>query len=240
MVALLIIGIILLALTFDAWVQHGTYALEALRLRTAAEDPSMLPPELRPVPEGLAFDPRHVWLQLVGKHDVRVGVDAFYPATLGAPDKVRLLDLGAPVWRGDVIATLERGGRKLEVQAPFDGHVVAVNPTVSRNPARVAEDPYADGWLYRIEPLKPARPMLRARTGRSGLEWLVREGQRLKELLVQVSTPADSALGATALDGGVPMPGAYPELPEASWRRLTEALLDPSAEPPQTRRGDSK
>ena len=236
MVALLVIGLILMALTFDVWVQRRAYTLEALRGLASAPEPSTLPPELRPVPEGLAFDPRHVWLELIGARAVRVGVDAFYPAALGRPEHVRLLDPGAPVRRGDVIATLERGGRELDVRAPFDGQVVAVNPAVSRTPGLIAEDPYASGWLYRIE---PARPMLRARTGRGGREWLAREGQRLKALLVQLSTPADPALGATALDGGVPVPDAYPQLPEEAWRRLTQELLDPSSEPPRPRRGDA-
>ncbi|MCB9647113.1 MAG: hypothetical protein H6730_11035 [Deltaproteobacteria bacterium] len=237
MVALLVIGFILLALTFDVWVQHRAYALDALRRRISAPDPLTLPPELRPVPEGLALDPRHVWLESMGKHAVRVGVDAFYPATLGRPDVVRTLDLGAPVWRGAVIATLARGDREMGVHAPFDGHVVAVNPALAQTPGLVAEAPYTEGWLYRIEPLTSARPMLGARTGRTAREWLAREGQRLKELLVKVSLPSDPALGATALDGGVPVPGAYPELPEEAWRRLTEELLEPAPEPPRSWRG---
>lgn len=227
MVALLVIVLILLALSFDLWVQRSAYALEVRRARAGGPDPLSLPPERRPAPSGLALDPRHLWLAPAGARAVRVGVDAFYPATLGRPDRVDLLEAGAPVSRGDVIATLERGGRRLFVRAPFDGRVRAVNRALGRTPGLVAEAPYDEGWLYRIDPTRPARPMLAARTGRAAHEWFEREGQRLKALLLSVTAPPDDALGATALDGGVPVPGAYAALPDEAWRRLATALFEP-------------
>jgi len=238
MVALFVIGLILLALTFDVWVQHRAYALEALRRRVGAPDPLTVPPELRSAPAGLAFDPRHVWLDVIGPQAVRVGVDAFYPTMLGRPDRVRLLDTGASVRRGEPIATLERAGRHLHVRAPFDGVVVDANPTLARDPGLIADAPYEDGWLYRIEPRPFSRPLMSARVGQAAREWLAREGQRLKALLVEVTAPPDAALGVTALDGGAPMPGAYAQLPEEAWRRLTHELLAPSWPATGEPRGD--
>jgi glycine cleavage system H protein len=43
-----------------------------------------------------------------------------------------------------------------DLYAPVSGRVVEVNTAASEDPSKVAEDPYGQGWMVKIEPSNPS------------------------------------------------------------------------------------
>jgi glycine cleavage system H protein len=53
---------------------------------------------------------------------------------------------------GKELATVETIKVDLEVQAPFDGEIVAVNEALEDAPELINQDPYGRGWLVEVRP----------------------------------------------------------------------------------------
>ena len=47
---------------------------------------------------------------------------------------------------------LLKQGQKASFLAPVDGAIAAVNPKVRENPSLIHDDPYGEGWLFRVMP----------------------------------------------------------------------------------------
>ena len=43
-----------------------------------------------------------------------------------------------------------------DIYAPVSGEVVEVNEALEDDPGLVNNDPYGDGWLFRLEPSEPS------------------------------------------------------------------------------------
>merc|ERR1712087_232259 len=84
--------------------------------------------------------------------DVAVlGISDFAQGQLGEVVYCDLPDEGAKFSKQDTICTLESVKAVGEVYAPMDCEVVAVNETLSEEPANVNGSPEADGWLIKIK-----------------------------------------------------------------------------------------
>lgn len=64
---------------------------------------------------------------------------------------VELPDVGDKVAAGDDIAVAESVKAASDIYAPIGGEVVAVNEELEDAPETVNNDPYGDGWLFRIK-----------------------------------------------------------------------------------------
>ena len=51
----------------------------------------------------------------------------------------------------EVCAELETDQGPLNIYSPVEGVVVEVNEAVSENPSLIVEDPFGDGWLFKVE-----------------------------------------------------------------------------------------
>jgi glycine cleavage system H protein len=55
----------------------------------------------------------------------------------------------------EVCGEIETESGPLNLYSPVDGKIIEVNGAVLENPALIEEDPYGDGWLFRVEPSDP-------------------------------------------------------------------------------------
>ena len=176
------------------------------------------------------FHPGHAWARLSSDEDVAVvGWDDFARRLVGPADEFRLpapgtrLTAGAPGWH------IGAGGRELEMLAPVDGEVQAVNSAVLEDPTLASRDPYGNGWLMRVgipsrEPVR--RNLLAGRLARSWSELTERALQAI------AAEAPDAALGAVLADGGEPSEGLARALAPDSWEEVVQRffLLDPEGE----------
>lgn len=108
------------------------------------------------VPEDRRYTNQHEWVLHDGG-SARVGITDYAQDALGDVVFVDVLvEIGADVAAGEIIAELESTKSVAEVYAPFDGSIAEVNDALARTPEAVNADPYGAGWFLSMIPADPA------------------------------------------------------------------------------------
>jgi glycine cleavage system H protein len=160
--------------------------------------------------------PNHTWLLPRGSGDLAIGIDDLARRLLPSATAIELPRPGTEIRRGDPVAVIRAGKRAIQIGAPVDGTVVAVNARVRRNPALVKDEAYGAGWLYTLAPADGG--YMRFPHGEEAAEWMRGERTRLARFI-------EGELGIAAADGGelsAPTPAL---LGDESWRRLAWEFL---------------
>jgi glycine cleavage system H protein len=99
----------------------------------------------------LKFTHTHEWLK-TDKDEFIVGITDHAQQLLGDMVFVELPEIGKTVKSGDELGVVESVKAASDFYAPISGTIIAVNNSVSENPAIVNTDPYGEGWLVKIKP----------------------------------------------------------------------------------------
>lgn len=101
-------------------------------------------------PDNLRYTDTHEYINL--DEDVAtVGITAFAIDQLGDIVFLELPEEGDEVIQGEKFGTIESVKAVEDLKAPVTGTVVAVNSAMVDAPENLADDPYVDGWLIKIE-----------------------------------------------------------------------------------------
>ncbi|CAN5315358.1 glycine cleavage system protein GcvH [soil metagenome] len=92
----------------------------------------------------------HEWIRIEGEVAV-VGISDYAQEQLGDIVFVELPEVGKKLVKGAEAAVVESVKAASEVYAPASGDVVAVNDTLSGNPAAVNESPEGSGWFLKLK-----------------------------------------------------------------------------------------
>lgn len=102
---------------------------------------------------GCLYSETGVWVNMDGASGVaRLGLSDYTQQSSGDVAFVSLPEPGQAVAAGKELATVETIKVDLEVQAPFDGEVVAGNEALEDAPELINQDPYGRGWLVEVRP----------------------------------------------------------------------------------------
>ncbi|MDE0177137.1 MAG: glycine cleavage system protein GcvH [Gammaproteobacteria bacterium] len=108
--------------------------------------------DMRPdIPDDFRYAPSHEWAR-VEDDQVTVGISDFAQQSLGDVVYVELPHLGEEVNAGAEACVVESVKAAADVYAPVSGTVVAVNEALEEAPEMVNQDPYGDGWFFKLEP----------------------------------------------------------------------------------------
>jgi len=113
-----------------------------------SDAPSDLPPD---VPDDLSYASSHEWARLEDGI-VTVGITDFAQQALGDVVFVELPELDVQVNAGVEAGVVESVKAASDIYSPVSGTVVAVNDALEDAPESVNQDPYGDGWFFRVEP----------------------------------------------------------------------------------------
>ena len=103
------------------------------------------------VPSNLHYTESHEWARVEG--DVLfVGITDFAQDALTEVVWVDLAEVGASVQAMGACASVESVKSVSEVNSPLEGEVLETNTALEENPEMVNEDPYGDGWIFRLQP----------------------------------------------------------------------------------------
>ena len=106
-------------------------------------------------PEELHYASSHEWARLEEDGTVTVGITDHAQDALGDIVYVELPDEEQQVEAGAEAGVVESVKAASDIYAPVTGVVVAANDVLEDAPERVNEDPYGDGWFFRIQPDDP-------------------------------------------------------------------------------------
>ena len=103
------------------------------------------------IPADLKYASTHEWVRDEGDGTFTIGISEHAQDLLGDMVFVELPDVGDKVEMGDDIAVAESVKAASDIYAPLSGEVIAVNEDLEDSPETVNNDPYGDGWLFKVK-----------------------------------------------------------------------------------------
>ncbi len=104
------------------------------------------------VPNDLRYTKNHEWVRLEDDGEVTVGITDHAQELLGDLVFVEYPEVGVNVAVEEACAVVESVKAASDVYAPLAGEVVAANEMLADNPEMVNQDPYGEGWIFRLRP----------------------------------------------------------------------------------------
>ncbi|MBE0668842.1 MAG: hypothetical protein IH593_14370, partial [Bacteroidales bacterium] len=110
--------------------------------------------------------------------------------------------------------------------SPISGEIESTNARLNEDPSLLNEDPYGQGWIYKIKPAQWVAETSSFRLADEAAEWLVRELDRFKDFL---AVSAKKHIGENSpvfmQDGGELVDNALSSLPGEVWEEFQESFL---------------
>jgi glycine cleavage system H protein len=108
------------------------------------------------VPTELRYAKSHEWVRLEEDGTATVGITDHAQELLGDLVFVELPEVGAQLGAGAECAVVESVKAASDVYSPVSGEVIAVNEVLAESPETINQDPYEDGWIFRVRLSDPA------------------------------------------------------------------------------------
>ena len=102
------------------------------------------------VPEDLRYTKDHEWIRLEG-NVATVGITDYAQDALGDVVYVAPAEVGNAVEAGANVAEVESTKSVSEIYSPLGGRVIARNELLDDQPELVNQQPYGDGWMFRVD-----------------------------------------------------------------------------------------
>lgn len=107
------------------------------------------------IPGNLKYTKDHEWVTVNG-NIATVGITDFAQGELGDIVFVEIETEGEDLDKEEVFGTIEAVKTVSDLFMPLSGKVLEVNPELETTPELVNKDPYAGGWMIKIEISNPA------------------------------------------------------------------------------------
>jgi glycine cleavage system H protein len=101
------------------------------------------------IPQDLLYTSSHEWVRIQGDEAV-IGITAFAQEQLGDITFVETPALGTRLAAGQEAGTVESVKAASEIYSPVAGEVIAANTKLESTPELINQDPYGEGWVFRI------------------------------------------------------------------------------------------
>lgn len=102
------------------------------------------------IPKDLSYTKSHEWIAVDGDGTCTVGISDHAQSSLGDLVFVELPEVGAKVSAGDAVAVVESVKAASDIYAPLAGEIAEINEQLEDSPELVNEDPFGEGWLFKI------------------------------------------------------------------------------------------
>jgi len=198
MVAIFVAVTFILAIVIDTLVRK--------RQKSKVEEKTPIP-AAQPAPGfplGYFFTPGHVWLNLNPSGKLFMGLDELIQRTIGKVSQITLKKSGEKIKKGELLATISQGDKKLHLLSPIDGIIEKTNSELEETPQKFLDSPYKYGWFYSINPENLSEDLKNFTLADKTRTWWLKEMSRLREF-VQKWIPQQALAGLTLSDGGVPL-----------------------------------
>lgn len=92
----------------------------------------------------------HLWITISGD-EVTVGINEDGINAIDDIKKILLPEQGEEFETDDVCGEIETSDGPLNLYAPVAGSISEINAAVIQEPELILEDPFDEGWLFKIE-----------------------------------------------------------------------------------------
>jgi|TARA_B100000745_G_scaffold138802_1_gene90682 glycine cleavage system H protein len=104
------------------------------------------------IPSELRYLSTHEWVRIDENGDAIVGITDHAQQALGDMVFIELPEVGSELAAGDEAGVVESVKAASDIYSPISGEVIAVNEALEDAPETVNNDPYTDGWLFKLSP----------------------------------------------------------------------------------------
>jgi hypothetical protein len=130
------------------------------------------------------------------------------------------------VKKGKKAVSIIQDGKQLDIYAPVSGTIKEQNSQLSADATLLNSSPYAEGWIYKIEPANWVKEVQFLIMGNPYRLWLKKEFQRLKDFLADALQTEDAAYEPVLQDGGEVNENILMVLGPESWEDFQTNFLD--------------
>jgi glycine cleavage system H protein len=177
------------------------------------------------LPKGLFVSKGHVWVKVLPKSEVQIGLDNFCPKLITRIDSIKLHDPGDRVNNQDGMCTIYQGEKKLTFFSPLDGIINEVNPELLKNPKIICRDPFGEGWVYRVKPsLEMSYLVESEKMDKEILDWEQKEMDRLANFIMSDAS-AKTSLEEKLKKEKFGLKGLLDNLDSFYWMKFEENFL---------------
>jgi glycine cleavage system H protein len=108
------------------------------------------------VPEEFRYTKTHEWVRPLPDGTFRVGITDHAQELLGDMVFVELPEVGRRLSQGEECGVVESVKAASDVYSPLAGEIAEINDGLTDQPEVINQDPYGEGWLFRLRPADPA------------------------------------------------------------------------------------
>jgi glycine cleavage system H protein len=126
--------------------------------KTVVEESSMS----SQIPADLRYTESHEWVRANDDGTVTVGITDHAQHLLGDLVFVEIPEIGRPVAAAESCAVVESVKAASDVFSPLDGVIVEVNEALADDPELINQDPYGEGWIFRLKTTANLEALLEA------------------------------------------------------------------------------
>ncbi|MEN8201977.1 MAG: substrate-binding domain-containing protein [Bacteroidota bacterium] len=180
------------------------------------------------VAPGLYYDKTHTWAFMEKDGTVKVGIDDFLQRVTGPLTRVKMLSPGERVKKGKKAVSIIQDGKQLDICAPVSGTIKEQNTYLTTDSSLLNSSPYADGWIYKIEPVNWFKEVQFLLMGNSYKKWLTKEFQRLKDFLTDALRTENTGYVRVLQDGGELKENILKDLGPETWEDFQTNFIDVS------------
>lgn len=102
-------------------------------------------------PDDRLYYEQHEWVKMINENEALVGISFYAQDSLGDIVYLSEPEIGREVKKGEEIAEIESVKAVSQIYSPVSGTIVEVNREVIENPEIINQDPYEQGWIFKIE-----------------------------------------------------------------------------------------
>lgn len=106
------------------------------------------------IPTDLKYTSSHEWVSVEGNTAI-IGISDHAQEELTELVFIELPDLGRELTAGDPCAVVESVKTASDIYAPLSGEIIDTNDALDTEPGTVNDDPYGDGWFFKIRLTNP-------------------------------------------------------------------------------------
>ena len=103
------------------------------------------------VKEGYLYLKEDFWTK-VEENSALVGISDFLQKAKGDVAFLETVEAGLEVKQEEEIGTIETIKATFSIISPITGRILEANPKLEASPFLLNEDPYGEGWIYKIQP----------------------------------------------------------------------------------------
>jgi glycine cleavage system H protein len=101
------------------------------------------------IPTNLKYANSHEWIRVEGDEAI-IGISDHAQEELTELVFIELPEIGSELAVGDPCAVVESVKTASDIYSPVSGEVIETNDALETKPGIVNEDPYGDGWFFKI------------------------------------------------------------------------------------------